>query len=168
VRSLQAKQPVPVRNRTARRPWQHVLEPLSGYLWLGACLAKDPKSEDQPPASALASAFNFGPGHESNRTVEELVLEVLKHWPGQWEDRSNPQAAHEAKLLQLTTDKAHALLGWSPVWDFPKTIAQTIGWYRAVLENSKAAPEIASRQIRQYETDAAAARVRWAAGSTQS
>jgi CDP-glucose 4,6-dehydratase len=164
VRSLQAKQPVPVRNRTARRPWQHVLEPLSGYLWLGACLAKDPKPEIQSPASALASAFNFGPGHESNRTVEELVREVLKHWPGQWEDKTNPQAAHEARLLQLTTDKAHALLGWSPVWDFPKAIAQTVEWYRAVLEDSKAAAGIASRQIQQYEADAAAARVRWAVG----
>ena len=64
------------------------------------------------------SAFNFGPDHEANRTVAELVQEVLKHWPGRWEDKSDPKAVHEAELLELSIDKARALLGWSPVGIF--------------------------------------------------
>ncbi len=88
IRSLQRGEPVPVRNKIATRPWQHVLEPLSGYLWLGACLANPPLSAfgSQPsaPSSQLASAFNFGPALSSNRTVAELVQEVIKQWPGRW------------------------------------------------------------------------------------
>ncbi len=80
-----------------------VLEPLSGYLWLGACLAN---RHDSSRNSQLASAFNFGPALASNRTVAELVLEVLKHWPGTWEDKSDPRAPHEATLLNLAIDKA--------------------------------------------------------------
>lgn len=169
IRTLQAGEPVPVRNKAARRPWQHVLEPLSGYLWLGACLLRDQtrgprgvRSGVLPP-SALASAFNFGPTHESNRTVEELVAEVLKHWPGRWADKSDPKAVHEAKLLQLATDKAHALLGWSPVWDFATAIQQTVKWYKAVLSKPKTASAITSRQIHQYAADAARAGLPWAA-----
>ena len=128
IRALQKKQPIPIRNKTATRPWQHVLEPLSGYLWLAAALANPKFSKVSP--ELLPSAFNFGPGHESNRTVADLVAEVLQHWPGKWEDRSDPRAVHEANLLQLATDKAHAFLGWSPVWNFSEAIGQTIEWYR--------------------------------------
>jgi CDP-glucose 4,6-dehydratase len=78
----------------------------------------------------LDSAFNFGPSHESNRTVADLVREVLKHWPGRWEDRSDPQAVHEARLLQLATDKAHALLQWTPAWSFADAVRETVAWYR--------------------------------------
>ena len=85
------------------------------------------------PLARLTAGFNFGPTHESNRTVAELVGEILRHWPGQWQDRSDPHAVHEANLLQLSTDKAHALLGWSPVWNFPEAIEKTIGWYRRAV-----------------------------------
>jgi CDP-glucose 4,6-dehydratase len=142
IRSLQRGVAIPVRNKVAVRPWQHVLEPLSGYLWLAAKLTKD---------ASVATAFNFGPNHEANRTVAELVAEVLKHWPGRWEDKSDPNAVHEAELLQLSTDKAHALLGWTPVWDFPTAIERTVHWYR------NASRELTVTQIAQY---AAAARER--------
>ena len=118
IRALQAGRAIPVRNKDATRPWQHVLEPLSGYLWLAAVLAKP--GLRPLPAERFATAFNFGPGHDANRTVGELVEEVLKSWPGRWEDRPEPAEAHEAGLLQLSTDKASALLGWSPVWTFPE------------------------------------------------
>ena len=121
IRALQANQVIPVRNKVATRPWQHVLEPLSGYLNLAAALAGNP---------ALATTFNFGPTHESNRTVADLVQEILKHWPGRWEDQSDPQAVHEAGLLQLSIDKAYALLGWTPVWGFSTAIEQTVQWYQ--------------------------------------
>ena len=154
IRALQKKQPIPVRNKTATRPWQHVLEPLSGYLWLAASLA-NPKFSKAVP-QLVASAFNFGPGHESNRTVAELVAEVLQHWPGKWDDKSDPKAVHEANLLQLATDKAHVLLGWSPVWNFSEAIENTVGWYRDCA-TAKSAQEFQVQtlfQIDQYSEKA--------------
>jgi CDP-glucose 4,6-dehydratase len=157
IRALQAGQPIPVRNKVATRPWQHVLEPLSGYLWLAACLTSDlcpPSSVICPPTSdlsPLSSAFNFGPDHGANRTVAELVAEVLKHWPGRWEDKSDPKAVHEANLLQLSTDKAHVLLDWAPVWPFPTTVEQTVQWYRIVhASGAVGAAEVTSAQIARY------------------
>lgn len=131
IRSLTRGEVIPVRNKIATRPWQHVLEPLSGYLWLGAALASPQSPRFKFHPSVYQSAFNFGPALASNRTVAELVQEILKHWEGKWEDRSDPQALHEAKLLNLATDKAHHLLGWSPAWSFAETIAKTVDWYRA-------------------------------------
>lgn len=159
IRALQAGRRISVRNKTATRPWQHVLEPLSGYLWLAARLA-----QSAPGNSALTGAFNFGPGHDANRTVAELVGEILKHWPGQWEDRSDPRAEHEAQLLQLATDKAHALLRWQPVWSFPETIRQTISWYRTAAAQPAAAKirDLTQQQIATYQQQAAAAGVAWA------
>jgi CDP-glucose 4,6-dehydratase len=157
IRQLQRNEPIPVRSPKATRPWQHVLEPLSGYLWLAARL-----SQTADARTELASAFNFGPGHDSNRSVEALVTEVLKHWPGHWKDRSDPNAVHEAKLLQLATDKASALLGWCPVWNFATTIEQTVKWYRESAKNPHTAPALTSRQIAEYHAAAAAAGLPWA------
>jgi len=154
VRALTAGTPIPVRNRLATRPWQHVLEPLSGYLWLGARLTHD---------SGLASAFNFGPTHDSDRTVQELVETVLKHWPGAWKDYTDPTAPHEASRLQLSTDKAHALLGWVPVWSFEKTIEATVQWYRQLQHEPppERVREITLEQITDYQAAATKAAVRW-------
>ncbi len=161
IRALQKKQPIPVRNKTATRPWQHVLEPLSGYLWLAAALA-NPKFS-KAPSELVASAFNFGPGHESNRTVAQLVTEVLKHWAGKWADMSDPNAVHEARLLQLATDKAHALLGWSPVWNFSEAIQQTVEWYRDSADATSAKEfEVQTLfQISQYAEKARAMNLPW-------
>jgi len=167
VRALSAGQPVPVRNRFAIRPWQHVLEPLSGYLWLGALLARE-ESAALPPGApaeqdAIAGAFNFGPSHEANRTVEELVSEVLKHWPGTWEDHSPAKAPHEAGRLQLAIDKARALLCWQPVWRFSEAVAATASWYRSAARDPS--PEnicaITQRQIYAYTEAARASSIPW-------
>jgi len=155
IRSLQKGAAMPVRNKTATRPWQHVLEPLSGYLWLGACL--DRSSPDGP----LASAFNFGPLLASNRTVAELVQEILKHWPGPWEDKSDPNAVHEAKLLNLATDKAFHHLGWQPVWSFEQTVARTAEWYQHA-KSTQSVKRFTQDQISAYVTDAAAMGLAWA------
>lgn len=163
VRSLQRGEVFPVRNKVATRPWQHVLEPLSAYLWLAAVLA-DPSLRPFSPEH-FASAFNFGPGLEANRTVAELVQEILKHWPGQWRDGSDPNARHEAKLLNLATDKAHHLLAWSPAWDFERAVAATARWYRSNHESSAssgAINELTVRQINQYQADARARGLKWA------
>jgi len=128
MRALAAGQTIAVRRPDATRPWQHVLEPLGGYLLLAEHLAK--------AGHALTSAFNFGPNPEANRSVQELLEEALRHWPGRWSDQSDPQAPHEAGLLQLEISKARLHLGWQPRWDFATTVARTVDWYRAVQEGA--------------------------------
>jgi CDP-glucose 4,6-dehydratase len=130
MRALAAGETIEVRSPEATRPWQHVLEPLSGYLLLAERL--------HAKGTTYASAFNFGPSLEANRPVRELVKAALQHWPGQWQDRSDADAPHEAGRLHLQIDKAHHQLGWRPRWDFPTTVARTVGWYRAVEEGATA------------------------------
>ncbi len=124
MRACAAAEPLELRNPQATRPWQHVLEPLSGYLVLAEALHRDPV--------AHAEAWNFGPQLEANRPVADLVEALHQHWPGQWHDRSDPHAPHEAGLLHLVIDKAVQRLGWQPRWDFAATVARTAGWYRQV------------------------------------
>lgn len=161
VRALRRREAIAVRNPRATRPWQHVLEPLSGYLWLGALLAQP--ALGRVPPDRLAGAFNFGPGHDANRCVAELVEEVLKHWRGKWADRSEPAAVHEANLLQLTTDKANALLGWAPVWGFEEAVRETIRWYQAARGNANPAMlrKLTRSQIADYEGSARRVGVTW-------
>ncbi|MCC6356020.1 MAG: CDP-glucose 4,6-dehydratase [Verrucomicrobiae bacterium] len=130
IRALGEGRPIPVRHPMATRAWQHVLEPLGGYLLLGACLAG--AAPTPAPRDALLGAFNFGPPLESNRTVRDVAEEILRHWPGAWEDRSEPSAPHEAGFLNLAHEKAFHMLGWRPRWDFAETISRTLEWYREV------------------------------------
>ena len=155
IRALQKGEAIPVRNKIATRPWQHVLEPLSAYLWLAAILAQPSLSPFE--TRLFESAFNVGPGLDSNRTVADLVAEVLKHWPGKWEDRSDPKAVHEAKLLNLAIDKAHHLLGWKPVWNFAETVAKTVRWYQE-KQNQQ---QLTSQQIAAYAAAAAKSQLPW-------
>lgn len=147
IRSLQCGAAIPVRNKIATRPWQHVLEPLSGYLQLGAALMQ--KNENKFPVENYASAFNFGPSLASNRTVADLVKKILQHWPGEWQDESQPNAVHEAEKLNLTTDKAFHLLDWQPRWDFETAIEKTVEWYLGVHEGAEPA-KLTQRQIKEY------------------
>ena len=158
IRALQKKQAIPVRNKISTRPWQHVLEPLSGYLWLAARLSQ-PLDSSTPQ---LCSAFNFGPGREANRTVHKLVEEILKHWPGEWADKSDPRAVHEARLLHLATTKAKRALGWRPVWNFSETIQETIGWYRAAARSPARAREFLAQDIADYCAAAKTNNLPWA------
>ncbi|BCU76904.1 CDP-glucose 4,6-dehydratase [Luteolibacter sp. LG18] len=160
IRALRAGESIPVRNRVATRPWQHVLEPLSGYLWLGAVL-DDPGLAAYPSNTQFRSAFNFGPRLTSNRPVSSLVEELLRHTGGHWIDCSDPAAPHEASKLNLAIDKTHHLLQWQPVWDFPETIARTAEWYLA--EQRGEVPSIlCDKQIESYQTAAAEAGLCWA------
>jgi CDP-glucose 4,6-dehydratase len=133
-----------------------VLEPLSGYLWLGSQLSK---GDTQSPA--LASGFNFGPALSSNRSVADLVNEIIKHWPGQVDYQINPNAVHEAKMLNLAIDKSQHCLGWCPVWNFDRTIAETVGWYRRNQQNEQQGTAAAVAQIAVYISDAGAMRLPW-------
>ncbi len=160
MRSLSAGRPIPVRNRLATRPWQHVLEPLAGYLWLAASLAE---GESQTSGDAtLGSGFNFGPDADSNRSVGELVDRVLQHWPGSWVDASDGAAPHEARFLHLCTDKAASLLRWRPVWSFDDTIRETVNWYRDVHTNPAVVGDLTRRQIAAYCSTAYTAGMPWA------
>jgi CDP-glucose 4,6-dehydratase len=161
IRSLVAGSTIPVRNKIATRPWQHVLEPLGGYLWLAALLANPSLLPKRTPA-IFSGAYNFGPPSDSNRTVADLVLEILKHWPGAWNDQSDPKAVHEATLLNLSTDKAFHYLEWKPVWSFSETIAQTVSWYRKITSTTSGAVIETQAQIASYVDAACAERVVWA------
>ena len=153
IRALQRGDAIPVRNRHATRPWQHVLEPLSGYLWLAAKLAG---------SLEYATAFNFGPHPEANRPVSALAEEVLRHWPGKWEDRTDPRAVHEAMLLNLSIEKAGKVLGWRPVWGFDETVARTVEWYRTVWTEPAHASDLTRRQIAAYAVAGRTLNLPWA------
>ncbi len=143
IRALEAGRPVPVRNPHATRPWQHVLEPLSGYLSLASRLLERPKE--------FGGAWNFGPPVGSVRTVGELVKAAVSHWGhGSFEIAAEAGAPHEARLLQLNTDRAAVDLGWAPRWSVDETIANTIGWYREVVAESAHPRKVCERQIDEY------------------
>lgn len=146
IRSLQKNETIKVRNPLATRPWQHVLEPLGGYLLLGARLLSCEKKE----LPVYCSGFNFGPLISSNKNVKTLVDEIIKNWgEGQW-TYNKEDAMHEASLLNLTIDKAYHLLQWHPVWDFETTIANTIHWYKLAHGSKTGLKELTSEQIATY------------------
>jgi CDP-glucose 4,6-dehydratase len=140
MRALMASEPIAVRAPASTRPWQHVLEPLGGYLQLAEQLHAKP---------GLATAFNFGPDRSANRSVCELVEEILRHWPGSWCDQSDPAARHEAGRLDLSTDRAYHQLGWAPRWNFATTIAETVAWYRR-FQAGEDARQLCLEQIERY------------------
>lgn len=125
IRALEAGDPVRLRNPGAVRPWQHVLDPLSGYLMLAQRLHSSPHG-------SVAGAYNFGPNPEDTRTVSDLAEALLGHWPSRWTDASDPDAPHEAGHLALAIDKAAQELGWHPRWRFREAVRHTADWYRDV------------------------------------
>ncbi|MGB8169438.1 MAG: CDP-glucose 4,6-dehydratase [Chthoniobacteraceae bacterium] len=160
MRALDRGEAIAVRNPHATRPWQHVLEPLGGYLTLAGALAEARAAHDPERLAACASAFNFGPQLDSNRNVGALVTELLKHRPGSWLDQSDPAAPHEAGRLNLAIDKAFHLLDWQPVWGFERSIAETVRWYlRAPREDTAG---FTRGQIEAYLSDATKAGQGWA------
>lgn len=126
VRALAAGRPIQVRNPHAVRPWQHVLEPLGGYLLLGARLL-DPRQAVQ-----FVGAWNFGPLPRDTQPVSTVVQEFVAAWhSGSWEPTPHANAPHEAGVLRLSIEKATALLGWSPRWGLTTALKQAAAWYSA-------------------------------------
>jgi CDP-glucose 4,6-dehydratase len=127
IRAIEAGEPVRLRNPLATRPWQHVLEPLSGYLVLAARLHEDPRR--------WGGAWNFGPSTNEVRTVKNVAEIIVGHMgKGCVEVVESQTQVHEARLLQLNCDKAHQLMGWYPRWHVEKTLEATALWYKKVLE----------------------------------
>lgn len=147
VRSLRrGDRSMTLRNPGATRPWQHVLEPLAGYLLLAERLRRRPR--------AFSGAWNFGPDASSTRTVRDLTERALACWPGLAPALvERPSRLHEAGLLTLDSRKSRRLLGWKPRWGFARTVAETMRWY-AEADAKVPALDASRRQIAAYAEDA--------------
>ena len=134
---------VTLRYPEAVRPWEHVLEPISGYLLLGARLAEGEKG--------FSGAWNFGPDQSAWLTVEEMTTRILSHLgSGSLAIESQGNHAHESTLLTLDTTKAQRQLGWKSQWDIDTTLRETARWYRAVHDDPQSAEHITREQIAAY------------------
>jgi len=151
VRALAANEVIPVRNPDATRPWQHVLDCLSGYLALGAWLASDAAKEN-----SQTRAFNFGPSPDCERSVRDLVDQAIEYWPGSWRDESDSDAPHEASRLRICIDLADSVLDWHPVWHFPETVKRTLEWYQTENAASDDVPveKLMASQIEEFQSSA--------------
>ncbi|QEH39751.1 CDP-glucose 4,6-dehydratase [Chitinophaga sp. XS-30] len=142
IRAFSKKQELSVRNPEAIRPWQHVMEPLFGYLLLAALMAKEP--------IRFAAAWNFGPEAKDTLTVKDLVEIAIKQWgSGQMRVENPKHQYHEANLLKLDISMAVGMLGWTPRYSAEKSIEVTINWYKDYLDG-KNAFDIMKDQIKAY------------------
>jgi CDP-glucose 4,6-dehydratase len=142
IAALEAGRPVRLRNPGHVRSWLHVLDPLYGYLRLAAALASDPQG--------LSGAWNFGPGTQSIRSVEDLVRAIIAEWrSGEIAYAPAEGAPHEAAALYLSSEKARRELGWRALWPFERAAAETARWYRSV-GTGRAPLDVTRAQIRAY------------------
>jgi len=145
IRAFTAGQVVEIRAPHSTRPWQHVLEPLSGYLALAEALAGD-------GGDAFASGWNFGPADADCRPVGQVVEMIRRRWsgPAEWRDVSGGAHPHEANLLKLDCSKARALLGWQAVWSLEEALDATVEWYLAQRDGADIGA-VTLAQITRYE-----------------
>jgi CDP-glucose 4,6-dehydratase len=148
IRAMERAQSVVIRNQRAIRPWQHVLEPLSGYLLLAERLYTE--------GSCYAEAWNFGPHDTDARPVRWIVERLTARWASgaTWTPDQNPQP-HEAQMLKLDCSKARDRLGWQPRWSLSMTIDRVVDWYRAA-QSRQDMREFTLGQIEAYQTGASA------------
>jgi len=142
IRALQNNKPIELRNPHATRPWQHVLEPLSGYLLLASRMYENPKQ--------FGGSYNFGPESREMHTVNDVAKELISVWgAGEIKITKRDNDPPEAGLLHLNCDKAHHTLDWYPKWGFKKTVEQTAHWYKSVKEGERA-ESVTRKQIIEY------------------
>ena len=142
IRAAKSDSKLILRNPNSTRPWQHVLEPLSGYLMLGYYLYRNPES--------YSGSWNFGPDTSNHKTVYQVATKIIKSiGSGSIEIDKAGSEFHEARLLQLNCDKAHQSLGWLPRWDADKSIDMTADWYRRYLLGEQVA-DITKMQLLEY------------------
>ena len=142
IRSITNKKDLIIRNPYSTRPWQHVLEPLWGYMLLAKALYEN--------GNDYCESFNFGPQIQSNRTVKEVTEKIFKIWPGKYNFDNKANEDHEAEKLYLQIDKAFQKLNWCPKINFEKSIEKTIFWYKDFYEG-KSALECCLRDINFYQ-----------------
>ena len=150
IRSFELKQPINIRSPLATRPWQHVLDSLSGYLMLGQNLLLG--------QSQFSGPWNFGPKPEGNKSVIGVLDKLKYYWTDMKLHVSRTEHPHEANLLYLDCSKAHTLLDWKPVWDIDENIKKTAEWYQEWLQHRKV---ISHEQLSNYIADATDAKVNW-------
>jgi CDP-glucose 4,6-dehydratase len=157
IKAFSKGEQIRTRNPKATRPWQHVIEPLSGYLWLGALLLKGEEN-------TMGESFNFGPLSDVNRTVEELINTLVKEWGGNigYVVDAETSGKKESMLLKLNCDKAFHFLGWHAVLSFEKTIQMTAQWFKAFLSGTEEMYEVTNRQLEEYATLAQEKGLEWA------
>ena len=153
-RALGGNKSIIVRNPNAVRPWQHVLEPLSGYLWLASLLWNGNEK--------FSSGWNFGPDEESNLKAGEVVDSVIKHWgEGSWDKPVNSDSEpHEANLLMLDHSKAKEHLYWMPTYDIEAALQATTEWYKAFIQG-KDPKGLSINDIEQYVKRAKKKQLKW-------
>lgn len=145
IRSLLRDRKILVRNPEAVRPWQFVLEPLSGYLLLAARMSVEPIK--------YAGAWNFGPYLPANIPVKELVDHIVTYWgSGGWYTAAEVNPLHEAALLNLDISKTYHILGWRPVYTVEKAVAETVRWYKA-NRDGKDMYELCKEQIKEFASN---------------
>ena len=144
LRSFEKKKPVIVRNPRATRPWQHVLEPLSGYLILAQKLYKDQKK--------YSEGWNFGPNDENAKPVDWILNKMIAKWPSSSWKLDTDSSPHEAGFLKLDISKAKSKLGWKPVWELNHTLDRIIFWHKAWL-NKEDMQAICLTEIKEYMKD---------------
>jgi CDP-glucose 4,6-dehydratase len=149
VRAAASGQALRIRNPAAIRPWQHVLEPLSGYLRLGQRLWED---------ASVAGAWNFGPGPAGETDVQTLVQRLGQHWGALRIEHDDAPHPHEAAQLRLDTSKAQHALHWRPVWDIDTTLARTAAWYRHFYSTQRIA---SADDLHTYVQDAQSRGLAW-------
>ncbi len=144
VKAIRNNETINIRNPESVRPWQHVLDPLSGYLLLGSKLSESPER--------YTGAFNFGPTPESNLTVRELAERAVKFFgKGKLKISGKKNGPHEAGLLKLDISKANTELGWKPVWDSVTAVEKTIRWYKDSMKKPGKSFELCMRDIESYK-----------------
>jgi CDP-glucose 4,6-dehydratase len=148
VQALVKGEAISIRNPLAVRPWQHVLDPLSGYLQLAHNMKQDPKM--------FSGAWNFGPMHTSTIDVRHLTEKIIHEWgSGKWTDISDPcNQLHEAQYLKLDIAKSVTMLGWRPVYPVDKAIEKTVAWYREYYKGQTDMCRYSLQQIGTYMEDA--------------
>ena len=142
ARAFGSKTVLRVRNRHATRPWQHVLDLIEGYLMLAEALSG-------PGADQFETGFNFGPEPIDQRSVGDLVETARRYWPGNIDNATDLDAPHEAAQLSLSIEKARSMLDWQPRWGFETAVAETIIWYRDVLQGADPV-ELMRQQIARF------------------
>ena len=146
VRHLVAGSPVPVRNPAAVRPWQHVVEPLSGYLALAAAML-------EKPAARWCSGWNFGPADGDDITVGQLADIFIDAWgSGTWQDVHDPRAPIETHVLRLSAAKSREQLPWRPRFTAREAIRRTAEWFRTFADDPASARRLCMADLHAYET----------------